>query len=96
LVLASRLLLLRGEDFGFNAWSVTEYQRGTDCSCWAPLRGFVLPNNSAVGSLTALAFVLIIGREERFRCGKQIGSSLGAVRLEELSADRRRLGHISK
>src|SRR2546428_13345952 len=29
-VLASRSLLLRGEDFGFNAWSSTEYDRDTD------------------------------------------------------------------
>ena len=27
-----------------------------------------------VGFLTALAFVLIIGTPERFRCGKQVGS----------------------
>jgi hypothetical protein len=26
-----------------------------------------------VGPLTALAFVLIIGRAERFQCGKQLG-----------------------
>jgi transposase len=49
-----------------------------------------------VGSLTALAFVLIIGRAERFQCGKQIASYLGLVPSEESSGDRRRLGHISK
>src|ERR1700686_3420780 len=32
--LASRPLLLRGEDFGFNAWSVTEYDRDTDSLEW--------------------------------------------------------------
>src|SRR2546429_2664207 len=40
-VLASRTLLLRGEDFGFNAWSATEYDRDTDRSCWSPLSGFM-------------------------------------------------------
>src|SRR5450631_3723577 len=48
------------------------------------------------GSLTALAFVLIIGRAERFQCGKQIASYLGLVPSEDSSGDRRRLGHISK
>jgi len=32
-----------------------------------------------VGPLTALAFVLVIGTAERFRCGKQIASYLGTV-----------------
>ena len=49
-----------------------------------------------VGALTALAFVLIIGRAERFQCGKQIASYLGLVPLEESSGQRRRLGHITK
>src|ERR1700730_724212 len=40
-VLASRPLLLSGEDFGFNAWSVTEYDRDRDCSCWSALSGFM-------------------------------------------------------
>ena len=33
-MLASRPLLLRGEDFGFNAWSATEYDRDTDSLEW--------------------------------------------------------------
>src|SRR6476661_10339347 len=49
-----------------------------------------------VGALTALAFVLIIGRADRFQCGKQIASYLGLVPLEESSGNRRRLGHITK
>src|SRR5882672_9644789 len=49
-----------------------------------------------VGALTALAFVLIIGRVERFPCGKQLASYLGLVPLEESSGQRRRLGHITK
>src|SRR5437773_3151707 len=41
-VLASRPLLLRGEHFGFKAWSATEYDRDTDRSCWSPWSGFML------------------------------------------------------
>jgi hypothetical protein len=43
-----------------------------------------------------LAFVLILGRADRFQCGKQIASYLGLVPLEESSGNRRRLGHITK
>jgi transposase len=46
--------------------------------------------------LTALAFVLIIGKPDRFQCGKQIASYLGLVPLEDSSGNRRRLGHITK
>jgi transposase len=49
-----------------------------------------------VGPLTALAFVLIIERADRFQCGKQIASYLGLVPLEDSSGNRRRLGHITK
>jgi transposase len=49
-----------------------------------------------VGPLTALAFVLIIGKADRFQCGKQIASYLGLVPLEDSSGNRRRLGHITK
>src|SRR5580704_11792949 len=49
-----------------------------------------------VGALTALAFVLILGRADRFQCGKQIASYLGLVPLEDSSGKRRRLGHITK
>ena len=48
------------------------------------------------GSLTALAFVLIIGTAERFKCGKQITAYIGLVPLEDSSGERRRLGHITK
>ena len=43
-----------------------------------------------------MAFVLIIGRADRFQCGKQIASYLGLVPMEESSGQRRRLGHITK
>jgi transposase len=49
-----------------------------------------------VGPLTALTFVLIIGKAERFQCGKQVASYLGLVPLEDSSGNRRRLGHITK
>jgi transposase len=55
-----------------------------------------LQTHPGVGPLTALAFVLIIGRADRFQCGKQIASYLGLVPLEESSGNRRRLGHITK
>ena len=55
-----------------------------------------LMTHPGVGPLTALAFVLIIGRAERFQCGKQIAAYLGLVPLEDSSGNRRRLGHITK
>ena len=55
-----------------------------------------LQTHPGVGPLTALAFVLIIGKADRFQCGKQIASYLGLVPLEESSGNRRRLGHITK
>src|SRR6516162_625698 len=55
-----------------------------------------LMTHPGVGPITALAFVLIIGRAERFQCGKQIAAYLGLVPLEDSSGERRRLGHITK
>jgi transposase len=55
-----------------------------------------LMTHPGVGPLTALAFVLIIGRAERFQCGQQIAAYLGLVPLEDSSGERRRLGHITK
>jgi transposase len=55
-----------------------------------------LRTHPGVGALTALAFVLIIGRAERFQCSKQVACSLGLVPLEDSSGQRRRLGHITK
>ena len=55
-----------------------------------------LMTHPGVGALTALAFVLIMGRADRFQCGKQIASYLGLVPLEDSSGNRRRLGHITK
>jgi transposase len=55
-----------------------------------------LMTHPGVGALTALAFVLILGRADRFQCGKQIACYLGLVPLEDSSGERRRLGHITK
>src|SRR6266853_2071499 len=55
-----------------------------------------LRTHPGVGPLTALAFGLIIGKPDRFPCGKQIASYLGLVPLEDSSGNRRRLGHITK
>ena len=55
-----------------------------------------LMTHPGVGAVTALAFVLIIGKAERFQCGKQIAAYLGLVPLEDSSGERRRLGHITK
>ena len=55
-----------------------------------------LRTHPGVGPLTALAFVLIIGKADRFQCGKQIASYLGLVPLEKSSGNQRRLGHITK
>lgn len=41
-----------------------------------------------VGGLTAVAFVLIIGRAERFQCGKLIACCLGLVPWEDSDFDR--------
>src|SRR6266566_5237754 len=56
----------------------------------------LLMSHPGVGPLTGLAFVLIIGTPQRFHSGKQMGSYLGLIPCEDSSADRQRLGHISK
>ena len=43
-----------------------------------------------------MAFVLIIGKADRFQCGKQVACYLGLVPMEDSSGQRRRLGHITK
>jgi transposase len=55
-----------------------------------------LMTHPGVGPITALAFVLAIGSPDRFACGKQIGSYLGLIPEEDSSANRQRLGHITK
>jgi len=55
-----------------------------------------LMTHLGVGSLTALAYELIIGTPDRFPCGKQIGTYVGMVPSEDSSAGKERLGHVSK
>ncbi len=55
-----------------------------------------LQTHPGVGPVTALAYVLVLGTPDRFRCGKQVGSYLGLIPCEDSSADHWRLGHISK
>src|ERR1700746_1828715 len=55
-----------------------------------------LMTHPGVGPITALAFVLVLGSPDRFGCGKQIGSYLGLIPCEDSSANRQRLGHITK
>lgn len=55
-----------------------------------------LRTHPGVGPITALAFVLILGTPERFRCGKQVASYLGLIPCEDSSAGKQRLGHLSK
>lgn len=57
----------------------------------------LLMTHPGVGSITALAFVLVIGDWRRFPRGKQVGSYLGLIPAEESSGKKQqRLGHISK
>ncbi len=53
-----------------------------------------LMTHPGVGPLTALAFVLIIGTPERFRCGKQVGSYVGLIPSEDPSPDKQRLAEV--
>jgi transposase len=56
----------------------------------------LLMTHPGVGPVVSLAYVLILGNWERFKRGKQVGSYLGLIPVEESSSDKRRLGHISK
>src|SRR5579859_4782562 len=56
----------------------------------------LLMTHPVVGPVVSLAYVLIMGDWRRFPRGKQVGSYLGLIPIEESSADKRRLGHISK
>jgi transposase len=55
-----------------------------------------LLTHPGVGPITALAFVLVLGTPDRFDCGKQVASYLGLIPCEDSSAERWRLGHITK
>jgi len=49
-----------------------------------------------VGPNLSLAFVVIVGPWQRFANGRHLGSYLGLIPCEDTSADKRRLGHITK
>jgi transposase len=55
-----------------------------------------LMSHPGVGPVVSLAYVLTIGDWRRFPRGKQVASYLGLIPEEASSADKRRLGHISK
>ncbi len=56
----------------------------------------LLQSHPGVGPITALAFVLTLGRIDRFAHSKQVVSYLGLNPAEHSSAGRQRLGSISK
>jgi transposase len=56
----------------------------------------LLMTHPGVGPVVSLAYVLTIGDWQRFPRGKQVASYLGLIPCEDSSADKRRLGHISK
>ena len=56
----------------------------------------LLMTHPGVGPIVSLAYVLTVGDWRRFPRGKQVGSYLGLIPVEESSGDKRRLGHISK
>jgi transposase len=56
----------------------------------------LLMTHPGVGPIVSLAYVLTIGNWQRFARGKQVASYLGLIPSEDSSADKRRLGHISK
>jgi transposase len=56
----------------------------------------LLMEQKGVGPITSLAFVLTIGDVSRFKHSKEIASYLGLIPAEYSSANKRRLGGISK
>ena len=75
---------------------IEELNVAVEAEAWERPEVHRLMTHPGVGPITALAFVLIIGTPERFRCGKQIGSYVGLIPCEDSSGGRQRLGHISK
>jgi transposase len=76
--------------------TIEELTRAAEQEAKKRLEVLRLMTHPGVGPLTALAFVLIIGTPERFKCGKQIGSYVGLIPSEDSSAGHQRLGHITK
>ena len=76
--------------------TIEELTRAIEQEARKRLEVLRLMTHPGVGPITALAFVLIIGTPERFKCGKQIGSYVGLIPSEDSSAGHQRLGHITK
>jgi transposase len=56
----------------------------------------LLMTHPGVGPVVSLAYVLILGDWKRFPASRNLSSYLGLIPEEDSSADKRRLGHISK
>ena len=56
----------------------------------------LLMTHPGVGPIVSLVYVLTIGDWKRFPRSKDLASYLGLIPAEQSSADKRRLGHISK
>jgi transposase len=56
----------------------------------------LLMTHPGVGPIVSLVYVLTIGDWKRFPRSKELASYLGLIPAEDSSADKRRLGHISK
>jgi transposase len=56
----------------------------------------LLMTHPGVGPIVSLAYVLTLGDWRRFQRGKNVSSYLGLIPSEESSAEKRRLGKISK
>jgi transposase len=56
----------------------------------------MLMTHPGVGPVTALAMVLTLGPEERFKSAKQVGSYFGLIPSEASSGGKQQLGKISK
>ena len=56
----------------------------------------LLMTHPGVGAVVSLVYVLTIGDWKRFERSRELASYLGLIPSEDSSADKRRLGHISK
>jgi transposase len=65
-------------------------------AAWADQTSRRLMTHPGVGPVVSLTYALTIGDWRRFARGKHVGSYLGLIPEEASSADKRRLGHISK
>lgn len=71
-------------------------EQAVDAAAEADAVARLLMTHPGVGPVVSLAYVLVLGDWQRFPRGKHVASYLGLIPAEESSADKRRLGHISK